>query len=47
MRHDDLDGFHDGHCRDATIDVSSALSRAVVEVITLGRQVRRPTHSFQ
>jgi hypothetical protein len=42
MRHDDLDVFHGGHCRDVTIDVSSGLSRATVEVIEIGRQVRPP-----
>jgi hypothetical protein len=33
--HDDLDAFHGCHCRDMTIDVSSALSRATVEVLEI------------
>jgi hypothetical protein len=47
MGHDDLDVFHGGHCRDVTIDVSSGLSRATVEVIEFGRQVRPSDPSFR
>ena len=42
MGHNDLDVFHGCHCRDITIDVSSGLSRATVEVIEIGQQVRPP-----
>ena len=42
MGHDDLDVFHGCHCRDKTIDVSSGLSRATVEVIEIGQPVRSP-----
>ena len=47
MGHDDLDVFHGCHCRDMTIDVSSGLSRATVEVIEIGEQVRPPDPSCQ
>ena len=40
MGHDDLDVFHGCHCRDMTIDVSSGLSRATVDVIEIGQPVR-------
>jgi hypothetical protein len=29
MGHDDLDVFHERHCHDMTIDISSGLSRAI------------------
>ena len=38
--YNDLDVFHGCHCRDMTIEVSSGLSRATVEVIEIGQQVR-------
>ena len=46
MGYDDLDVFHGCHCRDVTIDVSSGLSRATVEVIEIGQQFARPTPAF-
>ena len=47
MGHNDLDLLHECHCRDKTIDVSSVLSRATVEVIEIGQPVRPPDPSCQ